>query len=85
MNPSLTLHPGKMSLDDLRAVWQAPTTVTLAPEAHAAIAASAAAVQNIVGAGKAAYGINTGFKVDRNINKRTRLKKKRCFKIVLLV
>lgn len=36
-------------------------------------------------AAKAAKPTDTVVKVDRNINKRTRLKKKRCFKIVLLV
>ncbi len=61
MNPSLTLTPGQMSLDDLRNVWNAPHSITLHASAHAGIAASAAAVQNIVAAGKAAYGINTGF------------------------
>lgn len=57
----LILQPGQMHLDDLRAVWNAPVKVTLAPEAHAQIAASAAAVQAIVARGNAAYGINTGF------------------------
>ncbi len=56
-----TLNPGKMSLDDLRAVWAAPSKLTLAASAYPVIEASAAAVQAIVAKGDAAYGINTGF------------------------
>jgi histidine ammonia-lyase len=56
-----TLHPGHMTLADLRRVWQAPVTVQLAPEAQAAIAQSADTIHRIVAKGDAAYGINTGF------------------------
>ncbi|HEV7813663.1 MAG TPA: aromatic amino acid lyase, partial [Janthinobacterium sp.] len=56
-----TLAPGKMALAELRAVWAGPGRLTLAPEAYAAIEASAAAVHAIVAKGAAAYGINTGF------------------------
>jgi histidine ammonia-lyase len=64
MNPTthhLTLQPGGLSLPDLRAVWSAPGTLALAPQAYAAIEASAATVQAIVAKGEPAYGINTGF------------------------
>jgi histidine ammonia-lyase len=64
MNPTthhLTLQPGALTLPDLRAVWSAPGTLSLAPEAYAAIEASAATVQAIVAKGDPAYGINTGF------------------------
>ncbi|WP_323140004.1 histidine ammonia-lyase [Massilia phyllosphaerae] len=57
----LTLQPGALSLSELRAAWQAHGRLTLAPQAYAAIAASAAAVQAIVAKGDPAYGINTGF------------------------
>jgi histidine ammonia-lyase len=57
----LILQPGAMSLNDLRAVWDTPGALTLAPEAYAAIEASAATVQAIVAKGDPAYGINTGF------------------------
>jgi histidine ammonia-lyase len=56
-----TLNPGKMTLDDLRAVWAAPAKLTLAADAYPVIQASAAAVEAIVAKGDAAYGINTGF------------------------
>jgi len=57
----LTLQPGALTLSDLRAAWSGPGTITLAPQARAAIEASAAAVQAIVAKGDPAYGINTGF------------------------
>jgi histidine ammonia-lyase len=56
-----TLNPGKMTLSDLRAAWNAFAPVTLAAEAYPVIEASAAAVRAIVAKGDAAYGINTGF------------------------
>jgi len=58
---NLTLTPGRLTLADLRAVWQAPVNVMLHASAHADIAASAAAIERIVAKGDAAYGINTGF------------------------
>jgi histidine ammonia-lyase len=57
----LTLQPGALTLSELRHAWQAHGSLALAPNAHAAIAASAAAVQAIVAKGDPAYGINTGF------------------------
>ncbi len=60
-NQGWTLTPGAMGLDDLRAVWSAPATLTLASSAYPAIRACAAAVDAIVARGDAAYGINTGF------------------------
>lgn len=57
----LTLQPGSLTLGDLRAVWQSAGNLSLAPEAYAAIEASAATVQAIVAKGDPAYGINTGF------------------------
>jgi len=57
----LTLRPGALTLSDLRAAWGGHGTIALAPEAYAAIEASAAAVQAIVAKGDPAYGINTGF------------------------
>ena len=56
-----TLQPGALTLADLRAVWAAHFPITLAPEAAAPIAASAALVKTIVDKGDPAYGINTGF------------------------
>ena len=61
MNTTLHLQPGHLTLAELRAVWRAPTAVTLADEAQAAVQASAATIAQIVARGEAAYGINTGF------------------------
>jgi len=58
---ALTLQPGRLTLNDLRAVWQAHGPLALAPSAYAAIETSAATVQAIVAKGDPAYGINTGF------------------------
>jgi histidine ammonia-lyase len=57
----LILHPGTLLLSDLRAVWQHAGSLSVAPQAYAAIEASAATVQAIVAKGDPAYGINTGF------------------------
>jgi histidine ammonia-lyase len=56
-----TLHPGQLTLGDLRAAWSAHAPLTLASGAWRDIAASSAAVAAIVAKGEPAYGINTGF------------------------
>jgi histidine ammonia-lyase len=60
-NMTFTIEPGRLTLPQLRAAWLAHSPLALAPEADAAIAASARAVRDIVARGAAAYGINTGF------------------------
>ncbi|QCJ69688.1 histidine ammonia-lyase [Providencia heimbachae] len=57
----LTIHPGKMTLDELRVVFEQPVTVTLDKRAHSAIEKSVATVNKIIAEDKTAYGINTGF------------------------
>ncbi len=57
----LRIQPGQLTLAQLRALWQHPQAVELAPGTRGAIDASAAAIQAIVARGDAAYGINTGF------------------------
>ena len=47
-----TLKPGKITLAELRAAWNAPGHVTLAAEAYPVIEAAAAAVQAIVAKGR---------------------------------
>jgi histidine ammonia-lyase len=61
MNHHLTLQPGKLTLSELRTIWQNAGSLAVAPEAYADIEASAATVQAIVAKGDPAYGINTGF------------------------
>lgn len=57
----LTIHPGKMTLDELRIVFQQTVTVSLDKLAQAAIEKSVATVNKIIAEDKTAYGINTGF------------------------
>ncbi len=57
----LLLNPGRLTLVDLRRIWQQPVQARLPAAAGDAIRASAAAVHGIVERGEAAYGINTGF------------------------
>jgi histidine ammonia-lyase len=61
MAAPVTIDPGRLTLAELRSIWQQPAALSLAAGANAAIAASAAAVQRIVARGAPAYGINTGF------------------------
>ncbi len=57
----LTISPGQLSLSQLRSIAADFTPIALAHECEAQVRASAATVQDIVTAGKPAYGINTGF------------------------
>lgn len=57
----LCINPGAVSLGQWRAIWNGEVLLTLNPECLPAVAASAAAVAQIVSAGAPAYGINTGF------------------------
>lgn len=56
-----TLKPGRMTVADLRTLWQGPVRLALPASAQAAIAAAAATIHAIVERRDAAYGINTGF------------------------
>ena len=56
----ITLTPGTVTLDQLRALWSG-TPARLSDSALTAIEASADCVDRIVASGKTVYGINTGF------------------------
>ena len=56
----ITLTPGSVTLDQLRAIW-AGAPVRLSDDALTAIDTAAASVDRIVDGGKTVYGINTGF------------------------
>ena len=58
---TLTLGQSPLSLAQLRAVLESPTTVELAPDAWTAVDRGAAVVAAIVAEGRTVYGINTGF------------------------
>ena len=59
--PSLTLTPGRLALEDLRSVWNAPRAVVLDAAARSAIDAAAAAVRRVIAQDRIVYGVNTGF------------------------
>ena len=56
----ITLTPGTVTLDQLRALWTG-TPARLSDDALTAIDAAAASVDRIVAGGSTVYGINTGF------------------------
>jgi histidine ammonia-lyase len=56
----IALRPGHATLADWRAIYRG-AALTLDPGCHAAIAASARAVEAILAKGDPVYGINTGF------------------------
>ena len=55
------LHPGKVTLKQLRQLRDSADTIALDAASDAVIDASAAAVQRILAKGAPAYGVNTGF------------------------
>jgi len=62
MNPTvLTLSPGQLTLDDLRAVHRGGVALQLPPEAYTAMQSSAAMVQAAAAGDAPVYGVNTGF------------------------
>ncbi|HEY0053244.1 MAG TPA: histidine ammonia-lyase, partial [Caulobacteraceae bacterium] len=58
---TLILGAAPLALAELRAVLTGPTAADLAPDAWAAVEASAATVAAIVEEGRTVYGVNTGF------------------------
>lgn len=63
MTAAVTLRVGDqpLGLEDLRRAWAGPVRVELTEDCRERLAASAAAVQNILQKGKTVYGVNTGF------------------------
>ncbi|WP_106639798.1 histidine ammonia-lyase [Allosphingosinicella vermicomposti] len=56
----ITLHPGSVTLAELRAIWSG-APVALDERAYAAIDAAADNIAKIVASGRTVYGVNTGF------------------------
>lgn len=56
-----TFIPGKLSVSDLREIWQQPVPLALDPGCFAKIEASEKVVQRILAQKQPVYGINTGF------------------------
>jgi histidine ammonia-lyase len=61
MSSVLTLKPGALTLDTLRALHGGGHAIAIDPAADAAIAAGAAVVQRAAAGDAAVYGVNTGF------------------------
>ncbi|MBD2785887.1 histidine ammonia-lyase [Xenorhabdus sp. DI] len=57
----ITIHPGKMTLEELRHVYQHPVHIRLDEQCVPAIENSVACVNRIISENRTAYGINTGF------------------------
>lgn len=57
----LVIHPGALTLEDLRRVNDSSLRFSLAPDCCEAIDASARAVETVIKEGRTVYGINTGF------------------------
>lgn len=55
------LHPGQLSLDDLRAFARQHRPIRLDPACTPAIEAASDCVQQVLAEGRTVYGINTGF------------------------
>ncbi|MFT5721715.1 MAG: histidine ammonia-lyase [Motiliproteus sp.] len=63
----LRIQPGQLTLAQLRQVQSQPLTLSLDPDCHKAIHASAAAVARVIEQHRVVYGINTGFGLLANI------------------
>ncbi|CBJ82108.1 Histidine ammonia-lyase (Histidase) [Xenorhabdus bovienii str. Jollieti] len=57
----ITIHPGKMTLEELRHIYQYPVQITLDEQCVPAIERSVDCVNRIINENRTAYGINTGF------------------------
>ncbi|PHZ84064.1 histidine ammonia-lyase [Paremcibacter congregatus] len=60
-NNILTIHPGEISLADLRKIYEARHQVCLKESAWPVVERSRQVVEDIIREGRTAYGINTGF------------------------
>ncbi len=58
---NLVLHPGQLTLKQLRQISRSPINLTLDQGAHDAIGKSAQVVEQVIAEDRTVYGINTGF------------------------
>ncbi|MGW8193471.1 MAG: histidine ammonia-lyase, partial [Desulforhopalus sp.] len=61
MTAKLTIHPGKLTLQQLREAAARPVRVGLTEDCTAAIQASVDTVKDVIRQGRVIYGVNTGF------------------------
>ncbi|MDE9427408.1 histidine ammonia-lyase [Xenorhabdus bovienii] len=57
----IIIHPGKMTFEELRHIYQHPVQITLDEQYFPAIERSVDCVNRIINENRTAYGINTGF------------------------
>ncbi|MDE1473276.1 histidine ammonia-lyase [Xenorhabdus bovienii] len=57
----IIIHPGKMTFEELRHIYQHPVQITLDEQCFPAIERSVDCVNRIINENRTAYGINTGF------------------------
>lgn len=62
----ITVSPGKLTLAQMKKMYERPVTVELSPDAEERINQSVACVKECVSAHKIVYGINTGFGILAN-------------------
>ena len=58
---SVSLVPGRLTLDQLRRIWSRPATLAVDSAAKPAVDAAAKAVERVLASGRTVYGVNTGF------------------------
>jgi histidine ammonia-lyase len=58
---SLTLQPGRLTLNELRQIKGSPVRISLDPACIPGIERSVETVASLIGEGRAIYGVNTGF------------------------
>ncbi len=61
MTTEMLIHPGKLTLAQLRRIAKEPVTVSLVDSCKANIDASVKTVRDLIAQGRVIYGINTGF------------------------
>ncbi len=61
MTPTLSIHPGHLTLEQLQAIHAGGVQLQLPQSCHAAIAASQQVVQDAADGDAPVYGVNTGF------------------------
>ncbi len=61
MKNTLVLHPGNLTLPELRRIASGPTLLSLDAGAKTAVDAAAATVARVIAEGRVVYGVNTGF------------------------
>jgi len=58
---AILLEPGRLTLADLRSLWQGPRAIDLTADARARVDAAARAIGRVLAEDRVVYGVNTGF------------------------